>query len=195
METTTRTISNYRISSTKNLSLEQLSSIYRQTKSDTIIAEAFFRVKNLIVLIKNKEYPHIELSDTISFALEKLEMCLLTYVPGSSNKFITYFSRVFKNMLRKCSQHLNYDKRRVVFHSYSLQKMMDDGFDLCNNKEVSCNLLVLPNTLTTKERQYCYLLAMDYGTNQEIADYMNVSRMTLCNLRKSLKIKLKHLYK
>lgn len=195
METTTRIMNSYRVSSTKNLSLEQISSKYRQTKDDTLIAEAFTRIKNLIFLIKKREYPHIEICDIISFALEKLEMCLLTYVPGSSNKFITYFGRVFKNRLRQETQQLNYQKRCVIFNSYSLNGLMSEGFDVVNNKEINCNIIVLPKNLTDKERQYCCLLAADYGTNKEIAEYMNVSTMTLCNLRKSLKVKLKPLYK
>ena len=193
METTTKTLNNYRDEEIKDLSLEQLSSLYRQTHYDCIIAEAFEQIKRLIVL-HNKQYPHLEQTDSISFALEKLQMCLLTYVPGSSNKFSTYFSKVYKNKLREESQYLNTHKRKVIYNSSSLNAMMDEGFDVIGNKNIKYEVLTLPDTLTHKEKVYCYLLAVDYGTNKEIAQRMNVSTMTLCNMRKSLRAKLEYLY-
>lgn len=194
METTTKTLNNYRDEEIKDLSLEQLSSLYRQTHYDCIIAEAFEQIKRLVV-VHNNQYPQLDKCDSISFALEKLQMCLLTYVPGSSNKFSTYFSRVYRNKLREESQYLNTHKRKVMYNSSSLNAMMEEGFDVVGNKNIMCNTLVLPNTLTENEKMYCCLLAGNYGTNKEIAERMNVSTMTLCNMRKRLRIKLEYLYK
>ena len=194
METTARILNNYRDEEIKDISLEQLSSLYRQTHYDCIVAEAFERIKRLVVL-HNKQYPQFEENDSISFALEKLHLCLLTYVPGSSNKFSTYFSKVYKNKLREESQYLNTHKRCVIYNSSSLNAMMDEGFDVVGNNNVKYEPLTLPDTLSSKERAYCYLLAMDYGSNKEIAEKMNVSVMTLCNMRKSLRTKLEYLYK
>lgn len=192
METTTRVLNNYRDEEIEGLSLEQLSSLYRLTQQQSIIAEAFEQLKRLIQ-ISNNQYPHFEIADSVSFALEKLEMCLLTYVPGSGTKFSTYFMKVYKNKLREESQYLNTHKRCVIYNSTSLNYLMEEGFDLATNKTIDSNTLVLPKTLTKRERQYCELLAMDYGSNKEIAKYMNVSVMTLCNMRKTLRSKLEHL--
>lgn len=189
METTTKTLNNYRDKEIRDLSLEQLSLLYRQTNEDCIIAEAFEKLQKLIV-VNSRQYPQFETSDYASYALEKLPMCLLTYVPSNGNKFTTYFCRVFKNKLREESQYLNTQKRKVIYNSTSLDYLMEEGFDVTSSKGINCNTIVLPNNLTTKEKQYCELLAIDYGTNKEIAERMNVSVMTLCNLRKSLKIKL-----
>lgn len=193
METTTKILNNYKDDEIKGISLEQLSSLYRQTHYDCIIAEAFDQIKRLVVL-HNKQYPQFEQADSISFALEKLQMCLLTYVPGSSNKFSTYFSKVYRNKLREESQYLNTYKRKVIFNSSSLNAMMEEGFDVAD-KYRKHETLTLPDTLSDKEKTYCYLLAMDYGTNKDIAEKMNVSVMTLCNMRKSLRTKLEYLYK
>ncbi len=189
METTTRVLNNYRDEEIKGLSLEELSSLYKQTYYDCIIAEAFNQLKKLII-VNNRQYPQFETCDSISYALEKLQMCLLTYVPGSSNKFTTYFCKVYKNKLREEAQSLNTHKRCVIYNSTSLNYLMEEGFDVTGDKNIKFNNLILPDTLTSKEKLYCHLLAVDYGTNKEIADYMNVSVMTLCNLRKSLRIKL-----
>lgn len=194
METTTKTLNNYLDQEIKGLSLEQLSSLYRKTHYDCIIAEAFDQLKKLII-VNNRNYPQFEICDSVSYALEKLEMCLLTYVPGSTNKFSTYFSKVYKNKLREESQYLNTHKRCVIYNSTSLNYLVEEGFDVAGNLDINCNMLYLPNNLTDKEALYCKLLAIDYGTNKEIAEYMNVSVMTLCNIRKSLRSKLKQLYK
>lgn len=189
METTARVLNKYRDSEIKGLSLEQLSSLYRLTHEQSIIAEAFDQLKRLIV-ISNNQYPQFDTDDSISFALEKLEMCLLTYVPGSKTKFSTYFIKVYRNKLREESQYLNTHKRCVIYNSTSLNYLIEEGFDVAANKTIDCNTLVLPNTLTKREEQYCNLLAMDYGSNKDIAKYMNVSVMTLCNMRKNLRTKL-----
>lgn len=193
MKTTETVLNKYRDEEIRGLSLEHLSSLYRETQHDCIIAEAFDRLKRLIVVNSN-QYPQFESCDCASYALEKLQLCLMTYVPGSKNKFTTYFSKVYKNKLREESQYLNTHKRCVVYNSTSLNHLMEEGFDIIGNKNINTNTLVLPNNLTEKERLYCLLLAMDYGTNKEIAEYMGVSVMTLCNLRKTLRAKLAYLY-
>lgn len=194
MKTTEQILKNYRDEEIRELSLETLSSLYRQTQHDCIIAEAFDRLKRLIV-VNSAQYPQFESCEYASYALEKIQLCLLTYVPGSKNKFTTYFSKVYKNKLREESQYLNTHKRCVVYNSTSLNYLMEEGFDVVGNKSVNIRTIVLPDTLTEKERLYCNLLAIDYGTNKQIAEYMGVSVMTLCNLRKTLRVKLLHLYK
>lgn len=193
METTTKILNNYRDQEIKDLSLEQLSSLYRMTYYDCIIAEAFDKLKKLII-INSRQYPQFEIHECISFALEKLSMCLLTYVPGSTNKFTTYFCKVYKNKLREESQYLNTHKRKVMFNSTSLDYLLQEGFDVIGSNNIQLNTFCVPSTLTDKEKMYCQLLAMDYGTNRQIAEYMGVSTMTLCNLRKSLRIKLNTFY-
>lgn len=194
MQTTTQTMRQHRKENVMGASLEQLSSMYRQVPSDYIIAEAFCKLSKLIHNNGNR-YPHIESCDQASFALEKLQMCLLTYVPGSTNKFSTYFGRVFNNKLREESQRLNYHKRCIMFNCNSLQQLMegDSNFDVEGDSDIKINLLCLPKNLTERELQYCKLLASGYGTNKEIAEKMNVSVMTLCNLRTNLRNKLKQI--
>lgn len=193
MQTTTKMFNKFRNPKFYGLSLEQLSSLYRQQKQDAIVAEAFERVKKMVI-VNNRQYPYFETCDTISFALEQLEMCLLTYVPGSRNKFITYFCKVYKNKLRTETQYLFTDKRKTLRYTVNMTDLLNKGVDFSDGKYVDDRILCLPNTLTDREMQYCFLLATDYGSNQEIADHMKVTTMTLCNMRKSLRYKLKHLY-
>lgn len=194
MKTTTRMMNNRRNGRNSRLSLEQLSSLYKETKHDSIIAEAFERVSKIIVSL-NQYYPQVETCDSISIALEKLEMCLRTYNPNGKIKFSTYFYEVFKNKLKQEVKGLNYPKRCIIYKSTSLNYLMEDGFDVSIDSDLNYQSIYLPNNLTDKEILYCKLLALDYGTNKEIAEYMQVSVMTLCNLRKSLRLKLECLYK
>ena len=187
MQTTTKIMTSHRNKNIQNLSLAGLSSLYKKTHKEYIIAEAWHRVTYLLTSL-NKKYPHIDTQDKISYALEGLVFCLDNYNENVSAKFITYFSKVYLNKLRHVSQLLNTHKRCVMFHSSSLEFLQSTGMDyLYTAKD---NLLVLPNTLSHNERKYCYLLAMDYGTNAEIADKMNVSVMALCKMRKRLRVKL-----
>lgn len=188
MRATTKTMQQYRNDKVKNTSLEELSSLYRQQPTDYIVAEAYLKLTSVIFNVY-KKYTHLELCDCVSFALEKLEMCLLTYVPGSANKFTTYFAQVLRNKLREETQRLNWSKRCVIFNSTSLQYLMEQGFDCTGGQEPTAPI-TLPNTLTKNEAKYCELLAMNYGTNKEIAEFMSVSVMTLCNMRRSLRQKL-----
>lgn len=188
MRATTQMLQHYRNDKVRHTSLEELSSMYRQQQRDYIVVEAYMRVRNIILRYR-KKYPHLEYCDCASYALEKLEMCLLTYVPGGTSKFATYFSKVFNNKLREETTLLNYHKRCIIFNSTSLNSMMDNGWDTIGGNGVACPV-TLPSNLTPNEEKYCKLLALDYGTNKEIAEYMDVSVMTLCNMRRSLRQKL-----
>jgi len=188
MRAKTQTMQQFTNPMVKNTSLEDLSYMYKQKQTDYIVAEAYLKVAN-IIYHEQKRYPHLELCDCASYALEKLQMCLLTYVPGSKNKFTTYFAQVLRNKFREETQHLNRDKRCVIFNSTSLQYLMEEGFDCTGGYEVNCPV-ILPDTLSTNEQIYCRLLALGYGSNKEIAEFMNVSVMTLCNMRRNLRQKL-----
>ena len=190
METTTKMLNNYRDEEIKDLSLETLSELYRKTHYDCIIAEAFNRLENL-VRYNNQKYPVFDPNDYASWALNDITMCLLTYVPGSSNKFSTYFSKVYCNRLRTETKTKNTHKRKIVFVSSSLEGLVESGFDAKCNKQIEDDFIYLPKTLTPQEKLYCKLIVTNYGTTTEIAKKMGVSRMTVNNIKNRLRIKLK----
>lgn len=200
MQATIQTLRNYRKKELMGLSLESLSSLYKQTFDDAIIAEVFFKLKDMIHknIIK---YSYIDACDTISFALEKIQSCLLKYSDKHKVKFSTYFYTVYNNRITDWAKTLNNKKQCISFKSTSLEYLMENNFEYVDTRteELQMNytslgqIIDIPDNLTENEKQFCYLLAIDYGSNKEIAEYMGVSVMLLSYMRNRLKTKLKHL--
>lgn len=163
----------------QSFSLEVLAEMYQKCDKTTILATSFEKIYRLAILVSS-EFWGLNEDDLASWCLEKLDVCLRTY--NSETKFTTYFSTVYRNKLREETERLNYKKRKCILES--INDIIDIGL------EDTYNLLdmMLPNTLSDKEYKYCILAAEGYD-NDYIAKQMNVSRMTICNIRKSLKIK------
>lgn len=187
MQTTTRIMNLHRNKNTRNLSWKELSSLYKQTHEEYIIAEAWIKLEALLRSL-NKKYPNIDTQDKISYAMEDLVFCLSNYNENINCQFTTYYSKIYLNRLRHINQLLNTHKRCIIFNSLSLDYLISEGRDYPYNPVN--NLISLPNTLSENERIYCYLLAMNYGTNTEIAKKMNLTTMALCKMRKRLRVKL-----
>ena len=164
----------------ENMTYEELSNYYKVSNDAYILASSYSKIYKLAINISEK-YWGLTSSDYASFCLEKLDYCLKTYNP--EYKFTTYFATVYGNKLREETENLNRKKRKCVLESIN---------DLINiGIEDTYNVLsmILPTTLTYKERIYCELASKGYD-NAYIAEQLNVSRMTICNIRKSLQNKL-----
>lgn len=162
------------------LTLEEIASKYQIQPDIALFSTAFYKVFNLCIDIQQK-YWGLNEDDVASWCLEKLDYCLKTYKTG--NKFSTYFYKVFFNKLREETEALNYKKRKGVL--VSINELLNTGIeDTYNFLE-----LLLPKGLTDKEYKYC-LLASDGYDKKYIADELQVSRMTICNIEKSLRNKL-----
>lgn len=168
------------LSSESDIPLESLAMQYQKCDTSTILATAYCKIFKLAIIINNEYYGLCE-DDMASWCLEKLDMCLRTY--NGQNKFSTYFSKVYRNKLREETERLNYKKRKSIL--VSINEVIEEGVeDVYNLIE-----LMLPKNLTSKEHTYCILASKGYD-NAFIADNMNVSKMTISNIRKSLKVKL-----
>ena len=161
------------------MSLEELACEYQKSDKSSILATAYCKIFKLAIIINN-EYFGLEEEDTASWCLEKLDMCLRTY--KASNKFSTYFSTVYRNKLREETERLNYKKRKSILVSINeiVEEGVNDVYDLID--------VLIPKDLTVNEREYCMLASEGYD-NAFIAEIMHVSRMTICNIRKSLRKK------
>jgi RNA polymerase sigma factor (sigma-70 family) len=174
----------------KNLSMEQLALEYQKELNPSILAESFVRNYSFIFQIASGYYGLTE-QDIASHALERLDYCLQTYQQG--RKFLTYYGTVLKNKFREETQYLNTHKRKVIFHSSSYEAMVDNGFDLVANAQEDeiANLVedLREQGLEDREIQYCFYLLIG-ESNAEIAKNMGCTIMTLCNMRKRMRIKL-----
>lgn len=174
----------------KDLSMEQLAIEYQKDLDPSILAESFVRNYNFIFQLASGYYGLTE-QDIASYALERLDYCLQTYQQGS--KFLTYYGTVLKNKFREETQYLNTHKRKVIFHSTSYEVMVDNGFDLaaCAQENEIADLVedLRKYGLDDREIEYCLYLLMG-ESNADIAKNMGCTIMTLCNMRKRMRIKL-----
>lgn len=172
----------------KELSLEQACESYKESLSPALFAFAFTKLFKQVIAVGNK-YPGLTEEDICSFALEKLDVCMRTYCPSNA-RFITYYTKTLMNTFRTETQSLNTDKRRVMYQSTSYDLLVEAGFDIAVTDEVDCLFETLAcYGLTDRELAYCKLTLCS-ETNAEIAKTLNVSVMTISNMRKELKIKL-----
>lgn len=172
-----------------DLTLEEISSLYKETLNPSLLALAFNRTYKLILNVSSKFYG-LEAGDVASFSLEKLDQCLQTY-DESRAAFTTFYVTHLINKFREETQALNTDKRKVIYNSDSYEAHLENGYDipyehqdntLLFDKLEECNL-------DYKEIHYCKLIIEQY-TNREISEEMGVSIMTLSNIRKKLRLKL-----
>ena len=174
----------------KDLSMEQLAIEYQKDFDPSILAESFVRNYSFIFQLASGYYGLTE-QDIASHALERLDYCLQTYQQG--NKFLTYYGTVLKNRFREETQYLNTHKRKAIFHSSSYEVMVDNGFDLvaCAQEDEMTYLIedLREYGLDDREIEYCLYLLMG-ESNADIAKNMGCTIMTLCNMRKRMRIKL-----
>lgn len=162
------------------LSLEELALMYQEQQNIEVFSTAFYKVYNLAYQVK-ENYWGLNDDDVASWCLEKLDYCLKTY--NGENKFSTYFYKVFSNKLREETESLNAKKRKCIL--VSINELLNVGL------EDTYNLLecILPDTLTQREKEVCLMKSQGYE-NKDCAEKLHVSKMTICNIEKSLKNKL-----
>lgn len=172
------------------LTLEQLADAYPETLNPSVLATAFSKVFKLIVNVSHR-YFGFDQSDIASYSLQSLDKALQTYDRGKG-AFTTYFTTVFMNKLREESQKLSTSKRKAFMYSTSYEALLEDNFDIVSDDEQTIEQVLWDIEgygLSEKEIQYCKYVMEGY-TNKDIAKVMQTSIMTLCNIRKKLRIKL-----
>lgn len=163
------------------LTYEELAHKYQESDNSDILASSYINIHKLVNSISTKYYS-IDLDDMQSYCLEKLDYCLRTY-DSKDTSFISYFCTCYKNMLNDIVKGFNCMKRINI--TEPLEAVVEVGI----NDTYNLLSMILPNNLTNNERAYCELASAGYD-NTYIANYLGVSRMTICKVRKSLKIKL-----
>lgn len=193
MNNTLKTLSTIITEEFQAYNLEQLAEAYTKDLNPSILASAFSKCFDLTNYVAG-QYFGLTSEDIASFSLEVLDFCLQNYVPGKC-VFTTYYTTILKNRFRQETQSLSTHKRKVAIYSDSLDGLMEEGFDVSDNTDsyLDSTDALMENlsslNLRELERNYCHLVATGY-TNKEISKILQVSVMTLSNLRKSLRVKL-----
>ena len=183
------TLKNLRLIITEDsykLTIEQLSEKYKKTRDPTYLATAFEKVFKLTIKLSQKYYG-LASQDIASFALEKLDYCLLNYEESKNIKFITYFYTILQNKFREETQYLNLQKNKLNYLCTSYEFCLENGYDKSVLNVIEEDIQF--KNLSEKEIEYCKLLVLEYS-NLEISKLLDVSLMTLCNWRKKLRQKL-----
>lgn len=193
MNNTLRTLNTLITHEFEGLSLEELAVVYRQKDlNPSVLATAFYKTYNLIITV-SQNYYGLTSEDIASFSLETLDKCLQIYTPNKS-AFSTFFTTVLKNRFRQETESLSTDKRRIVYFSDSYEAIVEEaGAEVFGQVEEDSEKRAIAflqeMNLDDREFRYCYLLMQGYK-NSEIADMLQVSIMTLSNMRKKLRVKL-----
>jgi RNA polymerase sigma factor (sigma-70 family) len=176
-----------------NMPMIQLVSEYKESLSPALFALAFKKVYKL-ALYQARSFYGLSDEDICSFTLEKLDEAMLNFDTEKGAKFETYFTTVIHNKFRQETQHLQYQKRKVIFHSTSYDKLVEDGFDIefTDSQLEDIQQDLIRYNLTKNELAYCLLSIKDYD-NKDIAEILNVSKMTVSNIRKKLRDKFQPL--
>lgn len=164
------------------LTLVELAYMYQINGNDDILASSYEKLYKLAINISNK-YWGLDKDDIESNCLYQLDFCLRTFDSTKSDSFISYFSKCLSNKFRELTEGINCLKRKCILEP------IDNALDIGVSDVYSVLELLLPNNLTKSELAYCELASQGYD-NTYIANYLKVSRMTICNIRKSLKVKL-----
>lgn len=174
------------------LTLEEISAKYKMTLSPALLAAAYEKIVQLAYVVSRPFFGLSE-EDVASFALEKLDVCLLTYREGEG-KFATYFSSVFYNQLRAETEALNTHKRCIIFNSQSYDGMLENGYDVIREDESLFEIIQVLESLnlTQSEMKYCMAILQESHIlrDSEIAEQLNMTRAGVGYIRKSLKKKL-----
>lgn len=162
------------------LSLNDLALLYQEKSDSHILATAYNKIFKLAITVKNK-YWGLDEAEIASYCLEKLDFCLRTYTQGY--QFTTYFCKVFSNKLREETENLNRKKRKCILESINdvVNIGVEDTYNIIE--------MLLPTNLTDREKTLCIMESEGYD-RKDIADILGVSRMTVHNIEKSLKVKL-----
>lgn len=191
MYNTVKMFKQYVILEKLNEPIESLAFEYQATHSQAIFATAFYLVYRPALAIAN-HYFGVNSQDVASWAVEKLDYCLETFRSDFNGKFITYFCAVLDNKLKEETKALSMQKRKVCLISDSYEQMVEDGFDeaIYPSADFTIEALDFSEALTEREIQFCYMVVQQY-TSLEIAEALGVSQMTLTNIRKQLRLKIK----
>lgn len=191
MYNTVKMFKQYVIPEKLNEPIENLAFEYQATHSQAIFATAFYLMYRPALAIANHYYG-VTSQDVSSWAVEKLEYCLETFRSDFNGKFITYFCTVLDNKLKEETKALNMQKRKVYLLAESYEQLVEDGFDeaIDPSTDFTVEALDFSEALTERETQFCYMVVQQY-TSLEIAEALGVSQMTLTNIRKQLRLKIK----
>lgn len=175
----------------KDLELEDLAEKYQEYPDSTIFAYCFVEHFGVIKIISDKFY-YISNSDKSSFVLEELHKCLMEFDKRKGN-FRAMYSTYVKNRLRHETQKINYQKRKTIHISDSLDRLQEDeGFDYSvTNFEIDKIELIetiKSSKLEKREKDYAILLVENESiTNRHASNLLGIKE----NIVPYLKIKIK----
>lgn len=171
-------------------SLEDLAIEYRKDLNPQLLAAAFCKSYGLIMNISGRFFG-LTSEDIASYALEKLDQCLIGYEPGKY-AFNTYFTKVLSNRFREATEALSTHKRKAMLTRVSFDLLVEQGFDLADDHGRSIDQVLDELSvydLTDREMLYCKMVMQSYS-NPEIAKEIGLSVTAIMRVRNRLRQKI-----
>lgn len=159
---------------------------YQEKLSPNILA--YFYVNNFGLIVRiSKLYPLLSTEDIASFCLQELDKCLQNYNSCLNVKFITYFSKCFKNKLRVEIESIQTQKRKSILNYVPLENIIEtytQDIELTN-----INTILDKYNLNKIERLQCKLLNYGYSI-KEIAHILKQASITIYKRNDKIKQKI-----
>ena len=160
---------------------------YKRTLCPNILAYFYCNNFGLITNI-GILYPVITNDDKASFCLQELDKSLQNFDTSKNLKFITYFSKCYKNRLRTEVEYLLTQKRKTILNCCQLTDKLDKQLNYIN-QEYSFDFILSNYNLSEQETLQCRLLNFGYSL-KEIANILKVSTSTIykrnCEIRQKI---------
>ncbi len=161
---------------------------YQEKLSPNILA--YFYVNNFGVILQiSKEYPLLLSEDVASFCLQELDLSLQDYNLEMDNKFITYFSKRFKNLLRTKTEELYLQKNKANILCDNIEDKVIINEDINNFYIEDIDLLLSEYKLTNIEKTQSKLKLAGY-TFKEISKILNYRPITIYIRNEKIKEKI-----
>jgi hypothetical protein len=146
---------------------------------------AYFYTSNIGIISRTDAlYPVLDSEDKASFCLQELDKSLQNFNLESSNKFITYFIKCYKNRLRMETEQLLTQKRKIALYTEELNDEYMNDMQLENIDMILSNY-----NLNDIEVKQCKLLNAGY-TMKEIAKIFKQSTITIYKRNNKIKEKI-----
>lgn len=165
----------------KDTDEKELIKEYQGNSNPSILA--YFYVEHFGVIQRaSNMYNLITAEDKASYCLQELDKSLHTYKLDSSNLFITYFSKCYKNRLRMETEQLQTLKRKANI-------IIENIYEYSDTLSYSDEVLLDSYDLTEREKLYCELKESGYSI-KEIAHLLKLSIARIYEINDIIKGKI-----
>lgn len=168
-------------------SLDELVTIYRQTRQDEVFATVYVKVYGVSKRALEKFYS-LDNHEKADISVMELKKALDTYNPEKNCKFVSYYYGLLNREVQdEVAKKLH--TRDAIINSYSVESLYEKGVDFPAYEDYEFGDTLKGLNLSQTEREFCELVISESHklTMTEIAKELGISRTTLYKVLGHLK--------